>query len=145
MKHETELSQIKELLPDYVSLHYVDYRDNLNGNIDLLQSCVTDNSQDKIYEYVDDAYTDCEADAIEQYMKELQESLAEKYGLSEEDARQPVFETYEDEVRDLLFERDNNDPVKDLLSNTSRFSCFWDTGLEVEDGSWRWTKGEETK
>ncbi|KAA6302835.1 MAG: hypothetical protein EZS26_001005 [Candidatus Ordinivivax streblomastigis] len=145
MKNKIQLSQLLELLPTYVSLFYVDYRDDLRDHIDGLQSCVSCNSLDKIYEEVSDAYLESELESLKSYKKELQNDVETKYGLYEETAYRLVFETYSDEIEGALYERDNSDVVKDLLKNTGDFSIFIDTGLEIEDGSYRWERSEQTQ
>ncbi|MDR2085789.1 MAG: hypothetical protein LBP72_01305 [Dysgonamonadaceae bacterium] len=144
MKNEIELKQLWELLPAYVCLYSVGYNENLNMETDLLQSCVTDNSLDRIYEYVDDAYMDCEAGALLEYMEELEETVSRRFEIGEDEARRLVFERYEDEIRNRLYEKDGGLPVEELLANTQSFSIFMDTGLEIVDGSWRWTRSEQT-
>jgi hypothetical protein len=144
MNSEIQLNQIEELLPNYVCLHYVDYRDNLNGQVDLLQSCITDNSLDKVAEFVYDAFIDSEEDAMGQYMQRLRDDVVGSFDLDKNEADRLVFETYEDEIRDMLYNKNNSDPVKDLMRNTDAFSIFLDTGLEIDTGSWQWTKKEQT-
>jgi hypothetical protein len=143
MKNETELKKVLELLPACISLCDVNYNDNLNDRIDLLQSCVMENSQDKLYEFVDTAFTDSEEESIQQYMKELQDEVSGKFGLGKDEACQLV-EKYEDNIRDVLCERNDSTPVDDLLENTRKFSLFIDTGLAIDDNSYRWTRSEET-
>ncbi|GAB6013631.1 hypothetical protein, partial [Viscerimonas tarda] len=55
-----------------------------------------------------------------------------------------VFETYMEEIEEKLYERNNSDVVGDLLKNTGKFSVFIDTGLEIEEGSWQWTRSEQS-
>jgi hypothetical protein len=145
MKNAIRLNQLLELLPAYVSLYYVDRNDSLENHIDGLQSCVSNNSLDNIYEEIEDAYLECEIETLEYYRKELQNDVETTFGLDEETAYRLVFETFSDEVDDVLYERNSGDVVKDLLKNTGKFSIFIDTGLEIDDGSYRWTRSEQTR
>jgi hypothetical protein len=145
MKNEIQLNQLLKLLPAYISLYYVDYNDNLQEHIDELQSCVSSNSLDKLYEAMSVAYLECECESLKSYKKELQNDVETEYGLDEETAHRLVFETYSDEIEGALYERDSSDVVKDLLKNTGDFSIFIDTGLEIEDGAYRWTRSEQSR
>jgi hypothetical protein len=145
MKNEIPLKQILKLLPAHISLCYVDYNDNLNDQIDLLQSCVMENSWDKLYGYVANALMDSEEESLLQYMKELQDNVSDKFGLDEENARKLIFETYGDNIRESLYEKDDSFPTGALLRNTRKFSLFMDTGLEIDADSWSWTKSEQTR
>jgi hypothetical protein len=144
MNEKITPEQILELLPAYVGLCHVDYNDNLNHSIDLLQTCMASNSLDKLHEEMFDVYADNEAEALNEYKKELQNNIESQYGMDEDDACRLVFETYENEIEAKLWEKDDSDVVGDLLKNTGRFSVFIDTGLEIEDGSWAWMRSEQT-
>ena len=144
MKNEIQLEQILELLPAYVSLCYVDYHENLNNHIDLLQSCVESNSLDKLYEEMNEAYMDCEAESLHEYKKELPNEIVRKHKVNEDTACRLVFEIYQNEIEWELYKRNDSDVVKDLLKNTRNFSVFIDTGLEIDSDSWRWTRSEQT-
>jgi hypothetical protein len=141
---EITLEQILKLLPACVSLYYVDYRENLNHRIDLLLSCVSGNSLDKLREEIQDVYWSCETDTLDYYKKELQSDIKSNYGIDKEAAEQLVSETYAEEIEEKLYERDDSDVVGDLFKNTGAFSVFIDTGLEIEDGSWQWTRSEQS-
>lgn len=106
--------QVKELIPERVSLYYVDYNDNLNGQLDLLQKCIDDKNLDALYEKIDDWYIDG-ADT-EYYIKELKADIEQKYDI--EDAEY-ILNEFQDEIRDELYNRDDSNIVKDLLKNTS--------------------------
>ena len=144
MKTEIQLSQITELLPTYISLCYVDYNEDLSRNIDELQECISENCWDTLYEKLDDFLCERQQEGLESYKKELKNDIMFKFNLDKDKAYELVYETYQDSIEETLYQRDDSDTVKDLLKNTSKFSLFIDTGLEIEDGSWRWTRSEQT-
>jgi hypothetical protein len=145
MKDRIQLNRVLELIPNCVSLYYVDRGDNLRNNIDRLQECVAANCLDTLYEELDDSISECESEQLRWYMEELQNDIAAKYKLEEDDAYRLVFETYEDKITDLLYDRNDSNAVGNLLKNTGEFSLFLDTGLEIEGSSYRWTRSEQTK
>ena len=132
------------MLPNYISLNYVDYRESFNENIDVLQSCVTDNSLYGIYELTDENFLDNQHYHINGYKRELKREVSKTFDLSDNYAEELVFETFGEEINDFLYERDSSTPVKDLFKNTQKFSIFIDTGLEIEQGSWNWTRSVQT-
>jgi hypothetical protein len=145
MKDSIQLKQVLELIPKYVSLYYMGRGDDLRNYIDQLQECVAANSLDILYDELNDSISEYESEQLRWYMEELQKNIAGKYDLEEDFAYQLVFETYEDEIKTLLCERNDSDAIGDLLKNTDKFSLFIDTGLEIEDDSYRWTRSEQTQ
>lgn len=113
--------QIQPYLPDYVSLYYVDYRDDLCEHNDLLQESLCSNSLNPINEKVWDWWDYPEGE----YLKEIRQKM-------ERDDLDEVYEENEDEIRDWLNEHDTSTPVKDLLSNTGNISMFYSLGLEID-------------
>ena len=120
--------QVKELIPASVSLHYVDYRDSLDNSLKVVQKCIhagcSESLDEMIWEWcVDDNY------ALYEYLKELQKDIEDEFDI--EDAEY-IIEEYDQMIRDILYDRDDSDMLKDLLSNTSDPVCFYDTGHYVE-------------
>lgn len=114
-------AQIQPYLPNYVSLYFVDYRDNLCENKDLLQKSVSSNSLDSIHEKIWDWWDYPEGE----YLKEIRQKM-------EQDGAEELYEKHEDEIRDWLCENDTSTPVKDLLRNTGNISMFYSLGLEID-------------
>lgn len=127
--------QVKELIPDKVSLYYVDYTDSLDEHTDVLQKCITNQNKDYLYEKVDDWYIDG-AD-IEHYLNELKSDIEQKYNI---DDAEYILDEFQDEIRDALYDRDDSDIIKDLMRNTSKVIMFYDTSYEMESESWNWTE-----
>lgn len=141
---DIQLSQIIMLLPTYISLSYVDYRDNLSHRIDCLQECISENSLINLYEDLDEYLYECQQEGIDSYKKELITDIMHTFKTDQKKADTIVNKTYQDDIEEILFQRDGSDAVKNLLKNTDKFSFFIDTGLEIDDGSWSWTRGEQT-
>lgn len=115
--------RIMKYLPDTTHLYYVDYRDNLKESTELMQRCVEKNSLQPIDEKVWD-WWDCPA---KYEMDSIREAM-------EKDDLEELFEEYEDEIRDWVFEHDVSTPVEDLIRNTPPTTFFYSLGLEV--GGW---------
>jgi hypothetical protein len=126
--------EVKELIPDKVSLYYVDYRDSLDEYTDILQKCISNQNKEYLYEKVDDWFVDG-AD-IEHYITELKGDIEQKYDINNADY---ILDEFEDQIRDTLYDRDDSDVLKDLMRNTSKIIMFYDTGYEMESESWSWT------
>lgn len=42
--------QLTDYIPQYVSLYYVDYRDDLDEHEDIQEECIRSNKMEKLYE-----------------------------------------------------------------------------------------------
>lgn len=42
--------QLTDYIPQYVSLYYVDYRDDLDEHEDIQEECIRSNNMEKLYE-----------------------------------------------------------------------------------------------
>lgn len=134
---------IVKLLPENVELTYVDYRDSLKENIDVMQECLAANNYDKLDEYIDEWYNDMKHDAISEVLKQLVSDLADKYDISEEEAAEQIKAANEDYSLTMEIEaRDTSFPRNDLLRNTGSLPMEYSTGHYIEDGSWGWEDSE---
>lgn len=115
--------EIKNLLPKNVTLFYVDYRDDLSENLDVLEECVRENSYDMLNEKVWDWYDDA-SDSEDYYIEDIQSRL--DFKLKDDDI---------DDIRDYLRDNDSSNIVEELLSNTGDISCFYSLGMEVDGWS----------
>jgi len=110
------LEQVLELLPKEVQLIYVDYNDNLDEHLKLIQKCINDKCLDALYEAIDDWYIDSSDYGYNSVIEDLKNNIENTFDI--EDA-QDILEEFEDEVRDAIYERDTSNVLEDLLSNTS--------------------------
>ena len=113
-------AQIQPYLPDYVSLYFVNYDDDLDNHKDLLQESLSSNCLDPIHEKIWEWWDFPEGE----YLQEIRTKM-------EDDGLETLFEENEDEIRDWLCENDKSTPVDDLLRNTGSISMFYSLGLEI--------------
>lgn len=125
------LDEVKDLLPNKTYLTYVDYRDNLDNQLELIQKCIHKGNADALYEGLDEWFMDNNWGSYQHYLKELKEDLEKRY---DEDVVEMFLEEQEDAIRDITYDRDASTPLKDLLRNTSDVVMFYNTGHEVECG-----------
>lgn len=140
-KLEVPIDKVLELLPWKTSLVYVDYTESLDEQPKLLQRCIHAGNMDAIYEESNDWYYDSELESVNSYKKELKKDICKKYSCSEEEA-DAFLEDYEDEIREAIYERCNDDTVKDLLRNTSKPICHYDTGYSIDTETWNFTEAQ---
>ena len=77
---EAPISEVLELLPEKISLVYVDQRDSLDEHPALLQDCIHNGNMDALYEESSNWYIESDSESIEIYKKDL--SQAEKLYLT---------------------------------------------------------------
>lgn len=112
-------------VPDTCYLYYVDYRDSFDEHEDLLQECLEKNDLCPITEKIFDWW-----EFPEQYELEEIRKAMENDDLEEE------YEEHEEEIRELLWERDKSTPVDDLFSNTGDVTMYYSCDLDLDHG-WR--------
>lgn len=139
-----ELKDVLKLLPEKISLIYVDYRDNLDEHHDLLQRCLSEGNFDELYEKADEWYMESEWQGIDYIKKELLKDLQSEFEIDEDEA-EDIIEKFDDNIRDEIYERRDDDVLSDLISNTSAPIMHYDTGYEMESDSWKWTEKEVYK
>lgn len=119
------ISQITEFLPRYVCLFYVDYRDSLDEHEDIQEKCLRSNSLESLYEKSFEWYESPEQENLEEYMDETRRNM-EKAGLS------GLFKEHEEQIRDLIYERNDSNPAKDLIRNSCDTNLFYSLGVEID-------------
>ena len=119
------LEEIKALVPDKVSLYYVDMNDSLDGQLELVQKVIHEDTDEELYDKLHDWYDESVSANVSNEVEEL--------GLSEEE-----LEEYDDYLRDLIYDRDDSTPIEDLIRNTGKQVFFYDTAYEMEANSWGW-------
>lgn len=108
-------------------LSYVDYRDSLDENLNLVQEAIRDGNMDKIYDEASTWYHEQEWDSANEYASQC---------LSQNDATDEEVEEHTDNLRDEVFNRNEGNPVKDLLKNTSDQFMYYECGFYVEEQPW---------
>ena len=109
----------------YVSLFYVDYRDSLDEHEDIQEKCLRSNSLESLYEKSFEWYESQEQENLEEYMDETRRNM-EKAGLS------GLFKEHEEQIRDLIYERNDSNPAKDLIRNSCDTNLFYSLGVEID-------------
>jgi hypothetical protein len=129
--------EIQTLLPKRISLYYVHYNNNLDERSKEMQDCIQNNNLDAFYELVDDWYSGQNWESVITYIKEeLRPSLMKNFNLSEKEAKH-LTKDFFDEIRESLEDRDDSDPISDLIRNTGDIIFFYETGISTSgyDGS----------
>ena len=116
--------QLTGYVPRYISLYYVDYCDDLDEHEDIQEECVRSNSLEKLYEKAYEWYEEQESLSMHGYLEETRKNM-ESDGCAEQ------FEEHEDEIRELIYDRNGSDPVKDLIRNSSVTNFFYSLGVEI--------------
>lgn len=135
-KTKITLKEVIALIPERTNLFYVDYRDSFDGNVKTLQECISDGTMESLYDSLND-WDDYEA--VESEIKDLRTALENKYGIDSKESKE-ITDSFEDEIKEIIRDRDESTPIADMLKNTSKFHAHYDTGYWVESGSWSWNK-----
>ena len=130
----------ERLIPTSVTLHYVDYSDDLDEQMPLLQRCIDDNSLCPFYEESSDWFMD-DHYAMDEILKELKSDIANEFEIDEDDVDTIIDENFTD-IQEIVWDRDDSTVESDLLRNTSSIVMNYNTGLEVPSDSWNWTDKE---
>jgi predicted transcriptional regulator len=133
-------ADVVALIPERTYLGYVDYNDNLNQQLELLQKCVKKNTLDYLYEKVNEWFDESEWASLNYYKQELKDDLCRKYEIEEEEAEE-LIEKYNDDINEVIWDRNNYDVCKDLIKNTS--PIIWYYRLEYDVAETCWMPNEE--
>ena len=86
--------QLTDYIPQYVSLYYVDYRDDLDEHEDIQEECIRSNNMEKLYEKAYEWYEEQESSNMHDYLEETRKNM-------EADNLAGEFEEHEDESGNL--------------------------------------------
>ena len=89
--------QLTDYIPQYVSLYYVDYRDDLDEHEDIQEECIRSNSLEKLYEKAYEWYEEQEGSNMQDYLEETRKNM-------EADNLARQFEEHEDAVMEAILE-----------------------------------------
>lgn len=120
--NEAKSKIVHEYAPNYVELYYVDYRDNLDNHIDLLDQALQNNSLQCIEEQCFDWWDYPEGE----YLNDIEKRMIS-------DGLEGLYSDLEEDFKEYLWENDKSQPVKELLGNTGELSFFYSLGVEVDD------------
>jgi len=125
-QNETENKPIwQNYVPDTCYLYDVDYRDDLDDHMDLLQKCLDQNDMYPFSEEVYDWWDFPEQTYLEDIKRKMEaDNLEEEY------------EEHYEEIREWLWEHDKSTPEDDLFRNTGDVTMFYSCDLDLDHG-WR--------
>lgn len=106
----------KDYFPSYVCLYYVDYRDNLDNQGELMEECIRCNSLYPISESIDDWWDT--GSVVEEYIEEIKKAM-ERDGLEWD-------EHDHDEVQQAIWDADKSDPIPELVGNSYDLNAYYD-------------------
>ena len=99
--------QLTDYIPQYVSLYYVDYRDDLDEHEDIQEECIRSNNMEKLYEKAYEWYEEQESSNMHDYLEETRKNM-------ETDNLAGEFEEHEDYLRPERF-RPSKGPDTQLI------------------------------
>lgn len=115
----------QKYVPKSVDLYFVNYDDDLKGQLQLLQECISKNNfyplSEKVYDFWD--FSESE------YLSEIEREMAA-------DNLEGEYRKHEDDIIEAIREADESDPIKDLLGNTGKVSMFY----SVAECDCRWVE-----
>ena len=124
---ELSLEIIKDNLQESYNLIYIDYRDNLDEQMEEMQNSIINGNFDNFDEKIDNWYWDSVNDSINEEIYELKKQLKSKgYSLDN-------FEDFEDVVYDIICSRDNSNPLPNLIKNTSKTPIFFSLNMYIDE------------
>lgn len=133
--------QIEPLLPAEIDLIYIDYRENLDDHLGVIEECIHNQSMEPLWEleFEEQWWLDASYDAIDyQINEELKPAIGREF-LDEddddyEDQLDAIIEEHRDMIVQTLFDRDTSTPWDDLIRNTSDPIMFYGLGYDVPYG-----------
>ena len=124
---ELTLEVIKDNLQESYNLIYVDYRESLDEQMDELQNSIINGNFYNFDDKINDWYYDSINDSINEEIYELKKALKNRgYSLDN-------FEDFEDVIWDIIYERDNSNPLPTLLKNTSKTPIFFSLNMYIDE------------
>lgn len=123
---ELTLEVIKENLCKNYDLIYVDYNENLDDQMDEIQNSIINGNFDNFDDKIDDWYWESRHYGVNVVIDDLKITLKNKgYSLDN-------FEDFEDVTWDIIFGRDNSNPLQTLIKNTSKTPIFFSLNMYID-------------
>lgn len=108
---------VKSLMEESYTLVWTDYRDNLDGNRDLLQECLDKRSLEPLWDKTEEWYGDSEWEAVKGIMEKLKEKCILFHDFDEEEV-ESFFEEHDDKIRSEIYARDDSNVLTELIKHT---------------------------
>lgn len=110
----------EDYMPSYVNLYPVDYTDNFDEQLNLLQKCVEENSLAPLHENALEWWWPATDYYLQQILKEMWENEDEH-----------LMREHKGDIEEWLYDHDESNAVEETLNNTSTQSFFYDLGVWV--------------
>ena len=135
---------IESIMDENYTLVWVDYRESLNENRDILQQCLEKQGCEELWSKVEDWYEDAEEQTTQEIIKGLKIHCIDFHDF-EEDEVEAFFEEHDDEIRDEIRERDDSTTVNDLIKNTRDIPVRVEmlSNYDCINSCWLESQGEE--
>ena len=118
----------KDYVPETVWLGYAEQGDSYEGRFGIKQDCINRNDFYPISEDLSDWEGETNAYYAREYLDDIEKKMCED-GLEEE------YKEHEEDIRDLLYERDESDMVWELISREED-DFFYSLGMDVPFKPW---------
>ena len=133
---------IRSVMEDSYTLVWVNYDDNLNENLDVIETCMKEKSAMTLHDKTDDWYRDARWHGVSQILEDIKSSCIND-GF-DEDAVEEFMDYNRDDIVNIIYERDDSDALGGLLKNTddipvriemlSNYDCINSHWLESQGG-----------
>lgn len=133
---------IRSVMEDSYTLVWVNYDDNLNENLDVIETCMKEKSAMTLYDKTDDWYRDARWHGVSQILEDIKSNCIDD-GF-DEDTVEEFMDDNRDDIVNIIYERDDSDALGDLLKNTddipvrvemlSNYDCINSHWLESQSG-----------
>ena len=133
---------IRSVMEDSYTLVWVNYDDNLNENLDVIETCMKEKSAMTLYDKTDYWYQDARWHGVSQILDDIKSSCIDE-GF-DEDVVVEFMDDNRDDIVNIIYERDDSDALGDLLKNTddipvriemlSNYDCINSHWLESQGG-----------
>lgn len=133
----TNAQSWKKYVPESVTLYYVDYCDSLDGHEKLQEQCIRQNSFLPLDMQTQEWYFEQEIEILHEYLTEIKGKMIL-------DGNAEEYVKHEEDIKELLYERNDTDPSDDLISNSSVTNMFYSLGVEIAGYAERTSTREES-
>lgn len=139
---ELTMDFIKSVMEDSYTLVWVNYDDNLNENLDVIEDCMKEKSAVTLYDKTDYWYQDARWHGINQILEDIRSNCI--HNGFDEDVVEEFMDAHRDDIVNIIYERDDSDALGELLKNTddipiriemlSNYDCINSHWLESQGG-----------
>lgn len=132
---ELTLETVKSYLNKKYNLVCIEQRDRFEDKeeLKLVQKSIQEQDWFFIEESQEDWLMDARDQGYDYAIDELANEVAKGENISVDDVKSFLETDDGHEIQDIIYERDESNPVLDLCRNTGEIVFFYDTGMEVYD------------